>query len=127
MDLWAAGSRLSDSRADHDSFDGLLIAYTKRNGGGGMDIFNYEMPIDLQLDAVQAICQRYGVAHLALFGSVLRDDFTDQSDIDVLCRLRPDSPARGLQWVALDLALAEIWNRQVDLIKPHLLDARIRD
>ena len=85
------------------------------------------MPIDLQLDAVQAICQRYGVAHLALFGSVLRDDFTDQSDIDVLCRLRPDSPARGLQWVALDLALAEIWNRQVDLIKPHLLDARIRD
>lgn len=92
-----------------------------------MDSSAHEVPIDLQLDVVRGICQRYGVAQLALFGSVLRDDFTDHSDIDVLCRLQPESPARGLQWVALDLALAEIWGRPVDLIKPHLLDARIRD
>lgn len=92
-----------------------------------MDVFAHEMPIDLRLDAVRAICQRYGVAHLALFGSVLRADFTAQSDIDVLCQLQPDSPARGLQWIALDLALEDLWGRPVDLIKPDLLDARVRD
>lgn len=42
------------------------------------------VPIDLRLDAVAAVCRQYGVARLALFGSVLREDFTAGSDIDVL-------------------------------------------
>ncbi len=40
-----------------------------------MDGLNYEVPIDLQLDAVKVICQHYGVAQLGLFRSILRDDF----------------------------------------------------
>jgi predicted nucleotidyltransferase len=85
------------------------------------------LPIDLQEAALQEICRRYGVARLALFGSVLRDDFTDQSDIDVLCTLLPDSPAHGLEWIHLKQALEDLWGRPVDLIKPHLLDPLIRD
>ncbi|MCL4493929.1 MAG: nucleotidyltransferase domain-containing protein [Firmicutes bacterium] len=84
-------------------------------------------PIDLKLDRVQTICQRYGVTRLALFGSVVRDDFSSGSDIDVLCTLRLDSPARGFQWIALNLDLADLWGRSVDLVKPELLDATIRD
>lgn len=84
-------------------------------------------PIDLKLDRVRTICQRYGVTRLALFGSVVRDDFSSGSDIDVLCTLRLDSSARGFQWIALNLDLADLWGRSVDLVKPELLDATIRD
>ena len=83
--------------------------------------------IDLRLDAVQAICQQYGVAKMALFGSVVRTDFTDHSDIDVLCSVLPDSPARGLRWIELALTLGDLWGRPVDLVKPHLLDESIRN
>ncbi len=83
--------------------------------------------LDRKLDRVQTLCQQYGVAHLALFGSVVRDDFTAESDINVLCTLRPDSPARGFQWIAWNLDLADLWERAVDLVKPELLDPRIRD
>lgn len=76
---------------------------------------------------MQAVCRQYGVARLALFGSVLRDDFTEHSDIDVLCTLLPDSPAHGFEWIHLKHALEDLWERPVDLIKPHLLDALIRD
>lgn len=54
------------------------------------------LPLDLHDEELKAICRQYGVAQLALFGPVLRDDFTDHSDIDVLCTLTPDSPAHGL-------------------------------
>ena len=83
--------------------------------------------IDGKLDRVQTLCQRYGVAHLALFGSVVRDDFTAESDIDMLCTLRSDFPARDFQWVAWNRDLADLWERSVDLVKPELLDPRIRD
>ncbi len=51
------------------------------------------LPIDLRLDAV---CCQYGVARLALFGSTLREDFSADSDNDVLCTLQPDSPVMTL-------------------------------
>lgn len=93
-----------------------------------MDVVNYEMPIDLRLDAVRAICQHYGVAQLALFGSVLRDDFGPDSDIDVLCTLRPDSPVTTLlDWIHLKQALEDVWLRPVDLVEPHLLHPMLRD
>lgn len=88
---------------------------------------SHGLPIDLHEPALQALCRQYGVARLGLFGSVLRDDFTDRSDIDVLCTLLPHSPAHGLEWIHLKQALEDLWGRPVDLIKPHLLDALIRN
>lgn len=85
------------------------------------------LPIELHEAALQTLCRQYGVAQLALFGSVLRDDFMDRSDIDVLCTLLPNSPARGFEWIHLKQALEDLWGRPVDLMKPHLLDALIRD
>ena len=40
--------------------------------------------VDVDFDALAAVCRDHGVRGLALFGSVLRDDFTPTSDIDVL-------------------------------------------
>lgn len=85
------------------------------------------LPIDLHRNQVVKICQEYGVQELRLFGSVLRADFHDRSDIDVLCTLRLDSPARGLRWIDLLLALEDLWGRSVDLVKPQLLDPVIRE
>ncbi len=88
----------------------------------------YTWPINVQLDAVRAICRRYGVAQLALFGSVLREDFGPDSDIDVLCKLRADSPVTTLlDWIHLKHALEDLWDRPVDLVEPHLLHPLIRD
>ncbi|PSR33872.1 MAG: nucleotidyltransferase [Sulfobacillus benefaciens] len=47
-------------------------------------------------DGLTALCHRYGIRELALFGSVLRDDFTSQSDVDVLCEMGPKSAIRSL-------------------------------
>ncbi len=86
-----------------------------------------DLPVNLHDDDLQALCRQYGVAQLALFGSVLRDDFTDQSDIDVLCTLLPNSRAHGFTWIDLKRSLEDLWGRPVDLIKPYLLHVFIRN
>lgn len=87
----------------------------------------FKLPMDIQAGELASICQRFGVQELALFGSVLRDDFSEQSDIDVLCTVSPESSARGMGWIHLQLALEALWGRRVDLVEPHLLDKLIRD
>lgn len=98
--------------------EGTLVASQQSPGSSS---------IDLHRDQVARICRHFGVQELRLFGSVLRDDFQERSDIDVLCWLRPDSMARGFSWIDLLLALEDLWGRSVDLVKPHLLDPAIRD
>lgn len=85
------------------------------------------LPIPIHRERLTEICRHYQIRELALFGSVLRDDFSDRSDIDVLCTLLPDSPTRGMEWIRLLLSLEDLWGRPVDLVKPHLLDPLIRD
>lgn len=92
-----------------------------------MKLEQHNLPIDLRHDELIIVCQTFGVQELRLFGSVLRDDFHDQSDIDVLCTLQPDSPARGMRWIDLLLALEDVWGRPVDLVKPKFLNHMIRE
>ena len=61
-------------------------------------------------------CNRWMVEELALFGSILRDDFSDESDIDVLVTFKA-----GAQWTLFDLTemrdeLMTLFGRQVDLV-----------
>ncbi|MEO8609420.1 MAG: nucleotidyltransferase family protein [Chloroflexota bacterium] len=60
-------------------------------------------------------CQRHHIRKLALFGSVLRDDFTPDSDIDVLVEFEPDYTP-GLAFFAIQEELAETLGRDVDLL-----------
>jgi predicted nucleotidyltransferase len=85
------------------------------------------LPIAIDRNRLVAICRRYGIRELALFGSVLRDDFTPDSDVDLSCSLLSTSPARGMDWIRLMLALEDLLGRPVDLVKPDLLDPLIRD
>ena len=67
-------------------------------------------------EAIQAFCRRWKITELSLFGSVLRDDFRPDSDVDVLVSFNPES-----RWSLLDLAriqreLETILGRNVDLV-----------
>ena len=67
-------------------------------------------------DEVAAFCKRWRVLEMALFGSVLRDDFGPQSDIDVLVRFAP-GPTPGLFGVVrMERELSELFGRRVDLV-----------
>ncbi|AEJ41846.1 DNA polymerase beta domain protein region [Sulfobacillus acidophilus TPY] len=93
-----------------------------------MDGAQREMSLSLHMAQVATICRQYGVARLALFGSILRDDFTEDSDIDVLSTLAPDSPVHTLlDWIHLKQALEDLWHHPVDLVDPERLHPLIRD
>ncbi len=51
-----------------------------------------QLPIDLPLEAIGTFCHRWHIQELALFGSILREDFDQESDIDVLVTFTPEAP-----------------------------------
>jgi predicted nucleotidyltransferase len=64
---------------------------------------------------------------LALFGSVLRDDFGPESDIDVLVEFQPGH-IPGLKFVSIEREFADlVHGRRVDMVTPKFLNPRIRD
>jgi predicted nucleotidyltransferase len=66
---------------------------------------------------VAELCRRYGVAELALFGSVLRDDFRADSDVDVLVSFGPEAHPSLLELVELREDLKDVFGREVDLVE----------
>lgn len=67
-------------------------------------------------------CQRHQITELALFGSVLRDDFQADSDIDVLVTFIPDAKISLLDLVAIQDQLSELFHRAVDLIEKSTIE-----
>lgn len=87
--------------------------------------------IDLPMDKIIAFCQRHPIRKLSLFGSVLRDDFGPESDIDVLVELEPEAKISYLDLAGMQVELSDIVGRQVDLgltrtLRPHLRDHVLR-
>lgn len=72
--------------------------------------------IPLPMDAIREFCQRWGIVEFALFGSVLREDFNDDSDIDVLVQFREDKRLTLFDLVEMGDELETIFGRKVDLI-----------
>ena len=72
--------------------------------------------IDIPHAELSAFCKRWHVTELALFGSVLRDDFGPDSDIDVLIRFESE-PTPGLFGIVrMERELSELFGRPVDLV-----------
>ncbi len=65
---------------------------------------------------LREFCRERGIARLELFGSALRNDFRSDSDVDLLCTLREDARCTLLGWADMQLKLAEIFGRPVDLV-----------
>lgn len=66
---------------------------------------------------IAELCRSYGVAELALFGSVLRDDFHAESDVDVLVSFGPEAHPSLLELVELREDLKDLFGREVDLVE----------
>jgi predicted nucleotidyltransferase len=82
--------------------------------------------IDIPAEQIAEFCRRNRIKRLALFGSVLREDFTPQSDIDVLVEFEPDARI-GLRFFRLEQELSEMFGRKVDLNTPGFLSNYVRD
>ena len=82
--------------------------------------------IELPRDAIAAFCQRHAITRLALFGSVIRDDFDLESDIDVLVEFAPGYTP-GLAFFDMQNELTELLGRQTDLNTSGWISPFFRD
>ena len=82
--------------------------------------------VEIDREKLVELCRAYRVRRLALFGSVIRDDFGAESDIDVLVEFEPNTKT-GLSFFSLQEKLSELFGRPVDLSTPGFLSPRIRD
>jgi predicted nucleotidyltransferase len=73
------------------------------------------LPID-QND-VSDFCRKWKVTELSLFGSVLRDDFRADSDVDVLVTFAADAPWSLLDLVTMGEQLRQMFGREVHLVE----------
>lgn len=82
--------------------------------------------ITLPRSWITEFCRRHHVRRFALFGSVLREDFGPDSDIDVLVEFEPGK-VPGLAFFEMQDELTERFGRQVDLNTPGFLSRYFRD
>lgn len=77
--------------------------------------------------AIKNFCRRNHIRSLALFGSVLRDDFTTNSDIDVLIEFEPGHDVGYLTFARMENELSDLLGRKVDLQTPSSLSPYFRE
>ncbi|HXH58570.1 nucleotidyltransferase family protein [Iamia sp.] len=83
--------------------------------------------IDIDDNALGAFVARHGVRRLAAFGSVLRDDFCDDSDVNLLVGFEPGRVPGLLTIAAMEIELGEMLGREVDLRTVGDLSRYFRD
>jgi predicted nucleotidyltransferase len=83
--------------------------------------------IDIPQQKIAAFCRKHRIRRLALFGSILRDDFTPESDIDVLVEFEPGCVPGLLTMAGLEIELSDILGRKADLRTPAELSRHFRD
>jgi predicted nucleotidyltransferase len=82
--------------------------------------------IQIPRERIEAFCRAHGICRLALFGSVLREDFGPESDVDVLIEFHPCVRV-GLAFIRLQDELSEILGYPVDLNTPGSISRYYRD
>lgn len=85
-----------------------------------------ERPV-IPKDLIEDFCKRHHITKLALFGSYLRDDFSPESDIDVLVEFDREHIPTLFDVAAMEIELSEALGRKVDLRTPEDLSRYFRD
>jgi predicted nucleotidyltransferase len=83
--------------------------------------------IQIDRERIAEFCRRHQVRRLALFGSVLRDDFRPDSDVDVLVDFAPSARAGLFEMARMEAELADLIGRRIDLRTPAELSRYFRD
>ena len=94
----------------------------------GKNLFDHrcmDHSLTRQLPHIAALCERYGVAHLELFGSATGPEFNpESSDLDFDFLVELDAQTRGSRarrWIELAEALEKLLGRHVDLVNPRYI------
>lgn len=83
--------------------------------------------IELDKARISEFCRKHQIRRLSLFGSVLRDDFRPDSDVDVLVEFEPTARIGLIGLAALEIELSEILGRKADLRTPQDLSRYFRE
>jgi uncharacterized protein len=75
---------------------------------------------------IAEFCRQWGVVELSLFGSVLREDFRPDSDVDVLVTFSEDAQISLFDLVQMKLDLEKIFHRPVDVVEKEALENPFR-
>jgi predicted nucleotidyltransferase len=86
-----------------------------------------ESRITIPEERIVAFCRRNQVRSLALFGSVLREDFTANSDVDVLVEFEPGARVGFLALGRMQRELSALFGRPVDLVPRDGLKPMVRE
>ena len=85
-----------------------------------------KIKIEIPHEKLAEFCERYHIRKLAFFGSVLRDDFSPNSDVDILVEFEPGH-VPGLAFFAMQDELSKILGRKVDLNTAGFISKYFRD
>jgi predicted nucleotidyltransferase len=82
----------------------------------------------IHLDEKQLVpfCRQHHISKLSFFGSVLRDDFRADSDVDVMVEFEPDCAPGLIGFAGIELELEELVGRKVDLNTPRFFSEPLR-
>ena len=92
-----------------------------------MNAMTQKPGIPIPHQAIAQFCRERGIRRLALYGSVLRDVFGPDSDVDVLVEFEPDRVPGLFALVDYEIELSKLLERQVDLRTPAGLSRYFRD
>jgi predicted nucleotidyltransferase len=73
--------------------------------------------IDIPAAKIEEFCRKWRIVEFAVFGSILRDDFGPDSDVDIVVELAKDAPWSLFEWVDMIDELKGIFGREVDLVE----------
>ena len=76
-----------------------------------------KLPISINQEKIKDFCRRWKISEFSLFGSVLREDFRPDSDVDVLVTFAEDAKWSLFDLVTMQEELKEILGREVDLVE----------
>jgi uncharacterized protein len=79
------------------------------------------LKLKLPLEKIAGFCQRWRIARLEIFGSVLRDDFCSDSDVDLVASYSPEAHWSLLDRVRMKHELEDMLGRDVDLLNRRAL------
>ncbi len=78
-------------------------------------------------EVIADFCRRHHIRKLSLFGSVLRDDFRPESDVDVLVEFEPGKGPGLITMAAMEIELSELIGRKVDFLTPGFLSPYFKE
>jgi predicted nucleotidyltransferase len=76
---------------------------------------------------LSAFCRKHNIRRLAFFGSVLRDDFGPESDVDVLVEFDPNAKIGLIKFAGIEIELGKLIGRKVDLNTESFISKYFRD